>query len=46
MLAVFRFFLVFAFGENIAVLFIARAIQGIGSSCTIVSGELITALFT
>lgn len=32
------FFLVFAFGRTYPVLFIARALQGIGSSCSSVSG--------
>ena len=30
--------IIFAFGRNYAVLFIARALQGIGSSCSSVSG--------
>jgi MFS family permease len=33
------FFSVFAFGENYWVLFIARAVQGIGSSCSSVAGK-------
>lgn len=32
------FFTVFAFGRSYSVLFIARALQGIGSSCSSVSG--------
>jgi len=35
------FIAVFALGENFTVLFIARALQGIGSACSSVSGELI-----
>jgi len=47
----FRFFVpVFALGENFTLLFIARALQGIGSACSSVSGELFfvwfPALFT
>jgi len=30
---------VFALGENFTVLFVARALQGIGSACSSVSGE-------
>lgn len=30
---------VFAFGENYWVLFVARAVQGIGSSCSSVAGK-------
>ena len=30
---------VFAFGRNYTVLFIARALQGVGSSCSSVSGD-------
>ena len=33
------FYLVFAFGRSYSVLFIARALQGIGSSCSSVSGR-------
>ncbi|XP_018331455.1 synaptic vesicular amine transporter, partial [Agrilus planipennis] len=33
-----NFFLVFAFGRSYSVLFLARALQGIGSSCSSVSG--------
>ena len=32
-------FSVFAFGETYAVLFVARAFQGIGSACSSVAGE-------
>ena len=32
-------FLVFAFGRSYSVLFMARALQGIGSSCSSVSGK-------
>lgn len=34
----FIYFTVFAFGRSYSVLFIARALQGIGSSCSSVSG--------
>ena len=36
---VLRLFSVFAFSRSYAVLFFARALQGVGSSCSSVSGE-------
>ncbi len=37
----FSIFLVFAFSRSYAVLFLARALQGVGSSCSSVSGKVI-----
>lgn len=34
-----KFFPVFAFGRSYSVLFVARALQGVGSSCSSVSGK-------
>ena len=33
------FFVVYAFGESYAVLFLARSIHGIGSSCAAIAGK-------
>lgn len=37
--------LIFAFGRSYGILFLARALQGIGSSCSSVSGEFLSLSF-